>query len=66
MSSTPYSNTPSTLTVERFLMPLGKAYAMITVNYHEPGNLCGSDLEQLGFDMLDTLLRDSPFDQWEK
>lgn len=60
------STSSSTQVVEKFWVPFGKAPAMISMTYREPDNTPDPEEMTLGFNMLDALLRDLPFDQWEK
>jgi hypothetical protein len=55
----------SALTTETFSAPFGKVPTLICMTYRKPGNTPNQGEMKLGFDMLDALLKDLPFEQWE-
>lgn len=54
------------LTTETFSALFGKVPGItVSMTYHTTGNTPDRNEMQLGSDMLDALLKDLPFEQWE-
>jgi hypothetical protein len=59
------SPTLSSLVAETFAAPFGKVPAVLNMTYHLTGDTLDQSEVTLEFEMLDALLKNLPFEQWE-